>query len=759
MPRDVALTRACVTVGRSEDAQIFIESNLMSRHGPQGAFLFEAGAWSYVDLGSVNGTYVDGVLLTAQSGGQSARVPLHDGSVLDVDAAERGAVQLGVRMCLRKGAPGAYHAHRLPQSGQVLIGRSKQSDIQLPSIAASQRHAVLHCGADGDVIESLPSSSGLFLNGVVLRGRARLTPRDILSIGGTVFMYAPGVLYRQRESVPRGGVVLSVRNVTRTEKGKLNKVSFDVHQGELVAIIGGSGAGKSTLLNAISGSVRPHSGTVLYHGSDLLAYHDVLKSQIGFVPQKDIMHQQMTLGDMLSYAARLRLPDDVSAQEREERVERVMKELSIDGARDTSLLRVSGGQRKRASIGIEMLSDPDLFFLDEPTSGLDPGTEHHLMQTLRELTDKGKTVVLVTHTTLTLPICDKIIVMGNGGQLCYYGPPQEAASFFGVRGYVEIFDLIQSPQDAAQWAQRFRQTRGSLEKAGGSEAKKTVRAHFSRTRQMITLTSRYLRLILNQPFWLAGMMACVPFLAWVVSLVATEDLFVTYANTYKTLFTLICAPVFVGLLTAHGEICKERDILYREYTANLSLGAYLMSKWIAMLLINAVQSVILTLCFCLLVEAPTRSLLFSPVVEMGLTLFLTLFSASCLGLLVSAVSPSRNIATSLLSVLLVPQVVFSGAVFELEGMTRSVANVIHAFWGTNCLAISTGMENLDMKSVTIEKGIQAGMKFTAATPQEDYLTSTVPNLFHSWGMLVVLALACTALCYGTLRLTATRYKD
>ena len=760
MPYDVPLTSAEMTVGRGENADIRVDSNLLSRRALQGALTWQNGVWYYEDLDSPNGTVVDGVLCFTPESGRVGRVPLKDGSILDIDAQQRGESPNGVRMRLQRGAACSYSIEQLRYQGETLIGRSKQCDIVLPKINVSRKHAVIRAKGDGYELEAFEGTAGVFVNYMPVSGKIALVPRDVIYICGTLLMFAPGCLYRKNEAVGKGGVVLQVRDIVRKEKGKLNHVNFDVHKGELVAIIGGSGAGKSTLLNAISGAVRPYSGTVLYNGQDLFAYHDMLKSQIGFVPQKDVMHQRMSLKMMLDYAARLRLQDDVAASERAQRVDEVMKELSIDGAKNTSLMRVSGGQRKRASIAIEMLSDPELFFLDEPTSGLDPGTERHLLQTLREFTRNGKTVILVTHTTLTLPICDKVVIMGNGGNMCYYGDPEGAKRFFGVNSFVDIFDQIGTEKEADACRRRFNEQRTDLGKEQKQEKQKGVsRVRYSTLRQIGTLTSRYLHLILNEPGWLAGMLLCVPILTLFVSFVSGEETFVTYANTYKTLFTLICVPVFVGLLTANGEICKERDILYREYTANLHLGAYLASKLIALLLLNAVQSVLLAVCFCVMVQVPGQSLLLSPPIEMTISLFLTMYSTTCLGLLVSAVSPTRNVATSLLSVLLVPQVVFSGAVFELEGLTRAIANGIHAFWGTNSLAISFGMERLDMKEVIIEKGMQAGVKFVADTPYEDYLASNLPNLQASWLALVLLGAACAVLCYVALRLTATRYKD
>lgn len=752
-PYDVPLQKEYLTIGRGENVDIRIDSTLISRQAPQGVLSFDNGSWYYEDAGSVNGTFVNGILYWREHG-NLARVRLNDGDILDIDAEHHGEHPNGLRIQLLKGTCCSYRAFPL-EKDRTLIGRSRECDLCLPSIRISRKNAYIQRKDGQYVLDVVPNSAPVYVNRQLVQSTAALAPRDLIDFSGMTVMFGGHSLYVNQETVTQGSVVLQVRDLVRTEKGKLNHVNFDIHKGELVAIIGGSGAGKTTLLKAISGSERPASGKVLYNGLDLFAQHDLLKSQIGFVPQKDIMHQDMSLHTMLKYAAKLRLQDDVSAVERNERVEQVMEELDICGARNTSLKKVSGGQKKRASIAIEMLSDPDLFFLDEPTSGLDPGTERHLMQTLRDISRKGKTVILVTHTTLTLPLCDKVIIMGTGGNMCYFGTPEEATAFFGTKDLVEIFDQINTEEQANRYRERF-VSYCALPDRGDAAADqgKPKRIHTSLLRQTSILTSRYLRLILNQPVWLAMMFLSVPFLTVVVRFVSNDQLFNTYADTYKTLFTLICVPVFVGLLTSNSEIVKERDILYREYSANMRISAYLFSKMIVMFLVNALQSLILTVCFCSFVCAPKASLIFSPTVELFVTLFLTMFSMSCLGLLISAAIPSRNAVTIALSGLLVPQVVFSGAVFELEGATRKIASFIHAFWGTNALAISCGMENLEMKETIIEKGLQAGVKFVADTPSKDYLFSNTNNLLFAWKNLMVLAVACSAICYLALRLTA-----
>ena len=536
----------------------------------------------------------------------------------------------------------------------------------------------------------------------------------------------------------------------------MDNVSFDIHKGELIGVIGSSGAGKSTLLNAISGNAQPDGGSVTYNGLDLIRHRNVLKNSIGFVPQKDIMHEKLTVESMLNAAARLRLRDNVSAEDRKKRVDQVITQLGLTQQRKTPLTRVSGGQKKRASIGIEMLSDPDLFFLDEPTSGLDPGTEKNLMITLRQLAQQGKSVVLITHSTLALPMCDKIIIVGRDGKMTYFGEPRGALSFFGVQEFGDIFDLITEAADADQWKNRFNQTRTdvdpasvtmTLSSADKQEEKedKTTPTQFSPVRQLVTLTTRYFKLILRDPVWLLCMLLVIPLAAAaIMSLMSNDSTLVHYTATYKVEFALICIAAFAGLMTSYNEICKEREVMEREASANLHFSSYILSKVVVLSCISLAQSLMMTAGFFICVGDPGTSQFLPSFMEIGFTTFLTTLAAACMGLLVSAAFKTGEAATQPLIIVLIMQVVFSGAIMELSGATRFLANFIFAFWGTNALAASTGLNNLPMAPVE-------GLPMAPATPDYDYLASTVGNMLGCWAWLIGISIVCVFAAFAILK--------
>lgn len=238
----------------------------------------------------------------------------------------------------------------------------------------------------------------------------------------------------------------------------LHDLSMVVLPGEFVAIVGGAGAGKSTLLGALSGARPATSGRVLIDGVLLSLGPETLRQRIGFVPQDDIIHRELTVERALQYAAELRLPASWSPAQRQTCVEEVLTELEMQPHRKTVVANLSGGQRKRVSIGVELLTRPDLLFLDEPTSGLDPALEAHVMALLRRLADQGRTIVLITHVTRNINRCDRVLFLAPGGRMAFFGTPADALRYFGVAEFEQIYDRIEQDGTLEQWEARFRET-------------------------------------------------------------------------------------------------------------------------------------------------------------------------------------------------------------------------------------------------------------------------------------------------------------
>src|SRR6516162_2456482 len=238
------------------------------------------------------------------------------------------------------------------------------------------------------------------------------------------------------------------------ERQILDDVSFSIEPGELVALVGGSGAGKTTLLEILAGLRAPSTGQVTHDGVRVDT-GATPRSGVGYVPQDDIIHAEMPLRRTLQYAARLRLPAETSSEQADQMVDQIMRELDLTHQRDVTVRMLSGGQRKRASIAVELLTRPATFFLDEPTSGLDPSTSAEVVRLLRELTRRGVTVVLTTHEPATIDQCDQVVFLTRNGHLAFAGAPSQARRYFGVDDLVEVYQRLANEGTPRMWAERF----------------------------------------------------------------------------------------------------------------------------------------------------------------------------------------------------------------------------------------------------------------------------------------------------------------
>jgi ABC-type multidrug transport system ATPase subunit/pSer/pThr/pTyr-binding forkhead associated (FHA) protein len=335
-----------------------------------------------------------------------------------------------------------YMFEKLP----FTIGRDPDSTVQLEALAVSWRHSeITEQGKDQHVIADLGSTNGTFVNDRRITGPTRLQPEDVVRIDRVMLVYKsqgllrlPSVQRFQIDGVDLGMTYKS--GFPRKEKNTMRDVSISIHPQEFVAVIGGSGSSKSTLLRALNGANRATEGRVYINGDDMYANYPLYQPIIGYVPQSDIVQNELTVFQVLMFGARLRFPNEPKAS-REQRITRVLEALELTEFREQLVRSLSGGQKKRVSIALELMAEPGLLFMDEPSSGLDPGLDKSMMDTLRRLADRGHVVVVVTHTTLNIGMCDQLALMARGN-LAYYGPPKEALSFFGVRDYPEIYNRV-----------------------------------------------------------------------------------------------------------------------------------------------------------------------------------------------------------------------------------------------------------------------------------------------------------------------------
>lgn len=578
----------------------------------------------------------------------------------------------------------------------------------------------------------------MLINGVPISGRkAKIGEKDVITITNSQLVFtSSGVYYYTRA---RGGVSVDATDLlVRSGRGprqkvRVNHVSLSIRPGELVAFVGGSGAGKSTLLSCVCGYLPPVQGKVYVNGLDLYRNYSALNKLIGYVPQSDIVFDSLTLRDMLRYTAKLRL-EDLSNEERECAIDEAVRLVQMSDMKDHLIGRMSGGQRKRASIAVELLSNPNLLFLDEPCSGLDPGTERSLMYSLRAMADDGKTVILVTHSTLQLRLCDKVVFVGRGGNLCFFGHFDEALRFFGVNDVVDIYPKLDS--EAAQWREKFAQYR----EAGAPQTNMTFepsRAKAHRLRQFPVLLARNFRLLFNDRKGLIKQFGQTVILALLTSLVADGAQFEQYEATKSLFFILACVCCWIGLCMAIPEICKERSILRREYMAGLSPVSYILGKFVMLGALCLVHSVIVTLAFALLIGLPESGTFMPALIEMLLTSFLIALSSSTMGLALSAASASADKAMKLAPLLLVPQILFSGVVFALDGVADVISTLVVCRWGMEAYGATANLNELPLKLQL------AGLPIPHEA--ESIFERTTGHMLLAWGILAIFTLALLAL--------------
>jgi ABC transport system ATP-binding/permease protein len=384
--------------------------------------------------------------------------------------------------------------------GSIKIGRNTDNDIVIPDVLASRHHATLVTTPAGTEIRDNRSINGTFVNGSRVES-ALLHDGDTVTIGNVDLVFHGGTLVRRTETAAdtsTGG--LDVHGVTWTIEGNktlLNNISLSARPGTLTAVIGPSGAGKSTFARLVAGYTHPTTGSVTFEGHNIHAEYASLRSRIGMVPQDDVVHGQLTVQQALMYAAELRLPPDTNKEDRERVVAQVLEELEMTRHAETRVDKLSGGQRKRASVAMELLTGPSLLILDEPTSGLDPALDRQVMTMLRQLADAGRVVLVVTHSLSYLDVCDQVLLLAPGGKTAFCGPPSQIGPTMGTTNWADIFSSVARDPDAA--SQRYiaqtgptppqppAQTPGDL----GKPTKTSVRRQFS------TIARRQMRLIVS----------------------------------------------------------------------------------------------------------------------------------------------------------------------------------------------------------------------------------------------------------------------
>lgn len=700
-------------VGRDPLSDIVIDDARVSWH--HAVLRPDADHWTLADENSTNGTYTDGRRIHEWDVGPGTVIrfgnPSDGPRAVLVDRTPPGGVPDRPSAVSMPSLTGTFRrpttVRPLPARA-IRIGRAADNDLVIEDLIVSRHHAELRALPDGTYeITDLGSHNGTYLNGTSVTS-APIGPGDIVGIGHSAFCLVGD---QMQEYVDTGEISLEVQDlavaVDRGRKLLLDNVSFPVGEKCLLAVVGPSGAGKSTLLNALTGQRPADHGTVLYDGRDL--YHDYaeLRQRIGLVPQDDILHAQLTVRGALSYAAELRFPQDTARAERRARVDEVLRELGLEQRADQPVHSLSGGQRKRVSVAMELLTKPSLLFLDEPTSGLDPGMDRSVMNMLRGLADDGRTVIVVTHSVLSLDLCDRLLVLAPGGRIAYYGPPEDTLLFFGFEHWPEAFDAFERDQER-DWAGDYRASiyhrqyiadatgQPRLPRTGPVLITRPPRPR-SRRAQLGTLIRRYTAALGADRTFLAIMIA-LPFVMGAMTRALAGGR-LTQDKATSALLILCVGGVLTGAANAVRELVKERVIYQRERAVGLSRSAYVMSKVVVLGTITVLQAIVLTLVALLGVDlnAPGgEGVLMPPLVEITVAVALLAFTAMMLGLVVSALVHKEEVTMPLLVLLAIVQVVFCGALLKLDGVPglEQLSWVVPSRWAFGAMAATVDLARI-----------------------------------------------------------------
>jgi ABC transport system ATP-binding/permease protein len=719
-------------IGRGLDADLRVPETLRFVSSRHAEILKTEAGFVIRDLNSTNGT-----LLNNQPLSPDHLYPLGNESIIRLGDDEYGvsvsftlihpAAQVQGMEGFLQSAPGT----EIARIKHVLIGRLSTCDLVLDDPEVSRRHALVRQVNERYLLEDLDSSNGTYVNDQLIK-QTELQEGDLIQISKYLLLFQDGQLipYQSRGMrVDATGLALDVK--TRNGQRRiLDNINLSVLPREFIALIGGNGAGKSTLLNALIG-VRRGDGQVRLNGHDFYKEYEKLHSQVGYVPRSEILHTSLTVEKALNYAAQLRLSANLTREERKSRIDAVLDTVSMntEAIRRTRISALSSGQRKRVSIAAELLTDPKLIYLDEATSGLDPGLEKKLIHTLRRMADEGRTVILVTQATNNVVQTDQVAFLSEG-KLVYFGPSEETLNFFEVEYFADIYERIDGQGE--EWRQVFQEKKPAQYKKYVQDRQKalasTPRRALSKVRfgigdffrQLFVLTQRslsvlfsdtlalflgllfpltaILQLILAKPDILTGNLAILA-----DPVIAAKTAVESYAPVLPAnifVFMMAFEAVLVGLFLPSIALVKERSIFLRERMINLKAFPYLLSKVLLYGIFVFVQVLLYLIILSFGVDIPTKGLYLNGSIELFITLYLTIMAGIGLGLILSAVSKSTDMAIYLLILVLFFQFLFAGAVIDLRGNKAEPLSYLSITrWTTSALGVTIDLNKLAESSI------------------------------------------------------------
>lgn len=755
------ITKPSVWLGRDPGCDIVFEASAGTVSRRHAEIAFESDDFLIKDNKSFNGTLVNGQRI-------SADVPIYDKDEIQLGlggpvvrfhargrAAPAGSSLTGQRSMAPQpialpadtsktmvanfgrqtrpepasGEPQLLFSIAFGPKTELTVGRSERCDIRLDGLQVSNQHARLRASGGEVVVEDLNSTNGTFVNGLRV-SRQVVRPTDVVQIGAFVIRVDQAANIGVFDT--RSKTRIDVVNVSREVSGRfggariklLDSISLSIQPNEFVGLLGPSGAGKSSLIEAMNGVRPPRVGNVYISGLDIGRHFDSLKQAIGYVPQEDVIHRELSVYRTLYYVAKLRLSRDASPREIDQIVGEVMDITGLTERRNVPVEKLSGGQRKRISIAVELLTKPSVIFLDEPTAGLDPATADRIMRLFRTIAESGRTVVMTTHAMDNLRLFDKIIILMRG-RLVFYGKPEDALRHLGAKDFKELYDKLEEPvadqikqhgeanranieeHVAENWKQKYLQTaeykelvldplRQNAQQPQQGVGKRRRLGLFGSVRQWFTLSRRYLEVLSKDKLNLLILFVQAPVIALLTFFVMGADQ--TRDFVY---FVVALVAIWFGTSVAAREIVREWPVYRRERMFNLGIIPYLFSKLFVLGIIVFVQCVFL---FVPLKFFHLVGLMPMPGDLAGIPQFWTMLLTAAVGiatgLLVSSVVRTSQMATSLVPLILIPQILFSGLVGVPHGVSRILSMTVPAAYSFDAMKRFSGLETLEPEGAT-----------------------------------------------------------
>jgi ABC-type multidrug transport system ATPase subunit len=700
------LVKDLLTIGRADDNDIIIPSMIVSRHHAT-LHLTRNGYEIEVIPGALN-------TLTCQGRPLLTRILLAHGDVLRIDSTIPGNMVSMTYLAPLLAAAKVPFSVQFGEKDRLTFGRDARNDVVLDMPNVSRFHAQVTRVGRRYYVTDLHSTNGTFVNDKAVAGDVWLEPQDTVRISQFRLVLGEDKFTRYDESTE--GVNVEAQHLekgVRQDLTLLQDISLSFQPREFVVIVGQSGGGKSTLLDAIAGYRPATLGKVHVNGIDIYSNFDAIRNEIGYVPQRDIIHMELTVYQALDFAAQLRMPRDTLPEERHKRIMEVLEDLDLTHRKDLQISGLSGGQQKRVSIGVELLTRPSLFYLDEPTSGLDPGTETIFMHLMRRLADQGRTIILVTHATKNVMLADKVVFLARGGYLAWYGPPDAALAYFDqyrsendrrIREmeFDEIYSILDDPKKgkAFDWAERFKAdpayTRfisGPLHEDGkkpaavpAAKGKKKGQGKGGRRsslHQFMVLTRRNLTILGRDRSSMILMLAAPPAVGALDLLLAPAMGRAPFSfnngdahNGAITLFLLTLFALLVGGMSQMREFVKESHIYKRERLVNLQIFPYVSSKVGVALMLAFWHALAYTVIHYIAFRMPGN---FIDFLSVYITMVFAVLTGMMLGLLASAVAPNSAAAPLTTILFVIPLIVLSGVLAPVPSAISQVASTRWAF--------------------------------------------------------------------------------